>query len=97
MCAAPASPGDPDLHHPLQYKRREALWKRDCSLRHSEFCACGDYLLHFKWSSGGVGIGGQEGPGGAEREEPDTGGESIIGATGGGEEEDYIQDSELLQ
>nr|ASA48890.1 ORF2 [Torque teno Leptonychotes weddellii virus 1] len=54
-------PGDPDLHHPLQYRKQEALWKRNLSLSHSAFCSCKNFLDHFKWPSAGAEGGGQEG------------------------------------
>nr|ASA48550.1 ORF2 [Torque teno Leptonychotes weddellii virus 1]ASA48578.1 ORF2 [Torque teno Leptonychotes weddellii virus 1]ASA49038.1 ORF2 [Torque teno Leptonychotes weddellii virus 1]WCS65608.1 ORF2 [Torque teno Leptonychotes weddellii virus 1] len=96
MCAAPASPGYPDLHHPLQYKRREALWKSHCRITHSEFCDCGNFLLHFKWPS--TGEKGSEGTGGRDGEEEEniSTGEENITADTMGEEED-IPDSALLQ
>nr|WCS65848.1 ORF2 [Torque teno Leptonychotes weddellii virus 1] len=95
MCAASSSPGYPDLYHPLQYKKREALWKRDLNLKHREFCACGNFLLHFKWpSTGGEGgdTGGQDGGTGEE----DSTKEDMEGITGT-DVEDPIPDSALLQ
>nr|WCS65820.1 ORF2 [Torque teno Leptonychotes weddellii virus 1] len=95
LCSATSTCGYPDLHHPLQYRKQEALWKQHCVKKHNEFCACGNFLSHFRWSSGGVGIGGLEGQGGEEKEENSTEEESFIGATG--TDEDYIPDKDLLQ
>nr|WCS65588.1 ORF2 [Torque teno Leptonychotes weddellii virus 1] len=95
LCAATSTHGYPDLHHPLQFRKAEALWKRDTVIRHNNFCACGDFLSHFKWpSTGGEGVairGGADGEAGAE---DTTGEESIMGATIA--DEDDIPDSELL-
>nr|WBM82658.1 MAG: ORF2 [Torque teno polar bear virus 18] len=30
-----------------EYKKREALWKRSCSISHNIFCSCPSYTLHF--------------------------------------------------
>ncbi|ASH99093.1 ORF2 [Gimeltorquevirus ursid13] len=30
------------------YRRAEAVWKRNCSYTHQWFCGCPNYLLHFK-------------------------------------------------
>nr|ASA49070.1 ORF2 [Torque teno Leptonychotes weddellii virus 1] len=97
LCSATSTRGYPDLHHPLQYRKQEALWKQHCVKEHNNFCACGNFLSHFRWPSGGEGIGGRGGQNGEEEESTSTGEESIIGATGGGEEEDYIPDNVLLQ
>nr|ASA48862.1 ORF2 [Torque teno Leptonychotes weddellii virus 1] len=86
--------GDPDLHHPLQYRKQEALWKLHCSLKHKEFCACPNFLDHFKWPTGGEGEGLHEGAVGGTAAESTTG-ENIEGITMG--EEEDIPDSELLQ
>nr|WCS65776.1 ORF2 [Torque teno Leptonychotes weddellii virus 1] len=93
MCAASSSPGYPDLHHPLQYRKQEALWKQHCSLSHKVFCACGDFLSHFKWSSGGEDTEDPGDQNGGEEEDPGT--ESITGGTSGGEGD--ISDAELLR
>nr|WCS65700.1 ORF2 [Torque teno Leptonychotes weddellii virus 1] len=91
---APTPCGDPDLHHPLQYRKQEALWKLHCSLKHKEFCACPNFLDHFKWPTGGEGEGLHGGLGGGEGGEL-TSGEDITAVTMG--EEEDIPDSELLQ
>nr|WKF25153.1 ORF2 [Torque teno neovison virus] len=31
------------------YKRKEALWKKQCSISHQLFCNCGDWTYHLKW------------------------------------------------
>nr|WCS65596.1 ORF2 [Torque teno Leptonychotes weddellii virus 1] len=93
MCAVASTPGYPDLHHPLQYRRKEALWKRDISLKHSEFCLCGNFLSHFKWSSGEGGTENREGQDGEEKENISTG--DAEGDTFGGEGD--ISDIELLR
>nr|WCS65880.1 ORF2 [Torque teno Leptonychotes weddellii virus 1] len=95
VCPTSSPCGYPDLHHPLQYRKQEALWKQHCVKTHNQFCLCGNFLSHFKWPSGGVDIGGIVAPNGGAEGENSTG-EDIIGATGT-EEEAYIQDSELLQ
>lgn len=37
----------PDLDSHINYKKREAKWKRDVSLSHSLWCLCGSYKNHF--------------------------------------------------
>nr|ASA49018.1 ORF2 [Torque teno Leptonychotes weddellii virus 1]WCS65305.1 ORF2 [Torque teno Leptonychotes weddellii virus 1] len=95
LCAATSTHGYPDLHHPLQFRKAEALWKRDTVIRHNNFCACGDFLSHFKWpSTGGEGTairGEVDGEGGVVE---NTGEENITSVTMG--EEEDIPDSELL-
>nr|WCS65301.1 ORF2 [Torque teno Leptonychotes weddellii virus 1] len=93
MCAALPSSGFPDLHHPYQYRKSEALWKKQLSQAHLEFCACGNFLNHFRWPTGGGGGENQGDRDGGRTEERDTG-EDLIGATGG---EGDISDQELLQ
>nr|WCS65704.1 ORF2 [Torque teno Leptonychotes weddellii virus 1] len=96
MFATPASPGDPDLHHPLQYRKQEALWKQYCSLKHKEFCLCGDFLAHFKWPTGEGGGGNRDAAGIVPTGGDITSGEEdMVGATGGGEGD--LTDLELLQ
>nr|ASA48998.1 ORF2 [Torque teno Leptonychotes weddellii virus 1] len=92
--AATTPCGDPDLHHPLQYRKQEALWKLHCSLKHKEFCACPNFLDHFKWPTGGEGEGIRDVLGGEAEEGPSTG-ENTEGVTMGGEGD--LTDSELLQ
>nr|ASA48718.1 ORF2 [Torque teno Leptonychotes weddellii virus 1] len=93
MCAAVPTPGVPDLHHPYQYRKSEALWKKQLSQSHLAFCLCGNFLNHFRWPTG-EGDGGNRGDrDGGPIEERDTG-EDLIGATGGGGD---ISDHELLQ
>nr|ASA48586.1 ORF2 [Torque teno Leptonychotes weddellii virus 1] len=91
---APTPCGDPDLHHPLQYRKQEALWKLHCNLKHREFCACPNFLDHFKWPTGEKEKEHHEEADGGTEEDP-TIGESIIGATIADEED--IPDSELLK
>nr|ASA48622.1 ORF2 [Torque teno Leptonychotes weddellii virus 1] len=94
MSAAASSPGYPDFHHPLQFRRQEALWKQYCSLKHREFCACPNFLDHFKWSTGERGGGDREDQDGGATGGEDIGGDTPIGITGG---EGDISDAELLQ
>nr|ASA48914.1 ORF2 [Torque teno Leptonychotes weddellii virus 1] len=95
--STPLTPGDPDLHHPLQYRKQEALWKRNLSLTHSKFCACKNFLDHFKWPfAGGGGGDGQGGAAGGVDVATFTGEDlDVTGITGDGEGD--ISDSELLQ
>nr|WCS65576.1 ORF2 [Torque teno Leptonychotes weddellii virus 1] len=93
MCAALPSSGFPDLHHPYKYRKSEALWKKQLSQAHLNFCACGNFLNHFRWPTGGGGGENREDRDGGPTEEKDTG-EDLIGATGG---EGDISDQELLQ
>nr|WCS65381.1 ORF2 [Torque teno Leptonychotes weddellii virus 1] len=97
LSSAPSTPGDPDLHHPLQYRKQEALWKRNISISHSLFCSCGNFLDHFKWPSTGGEKDGEnlEGRGGGvdvgtSTEEVDSIGEDTMG-------EGDISDQELLR
>nr|WCS65269.1 ORF2 [Torque teno Leptonychotes weddellii virus 1] len=86
---------NPDLHHPLKFRQAEARWKRGVSIAHAAFCACGNFLLHFKWcGEGREGTGGQEGADGGADEGPSTGDADITGHTTG---EEDITDLELLQ
>nr|WCS65764.1 ORF2 [Torque teno Leptonychotes weddellii virus 1] len=86
--------GDPDLHHPLQYRKQEALWKLHCSLEHKKFCACPNFLDHFKWpTTGGRDTENPEGQDGGPTEENSTE-EDIMAVTTFGED---IPDSALLQ
>nr|WCS65317.1 ORF2 [Torque teno Leptonychotes weddellii virus 1]WCS65321.1 ORF2 [Torque teno Leptonychotes weddellii virus 1]WCS65852.1 ORF2 [Torque teno Leptonychotes weddellii virus 1] len=94
MCAVASPPGYPDLHHPLQYRKQEALWKRDLALKHREFCSCGNFLFHFKWPSGEKDTGDREDQNGEGDGDPTTG--DIVGGTGGGEGGD-VSDIELLR
>nr|ASA48670.1 ORF2 [Torque teno Leptonychotes weddellii virus 1] len=89
-------PGDPDLHHPLQYRKQEALWKRDLCRAHLKFCACPNFLDHFKWPSTGEGGGEDRDVRGGGVDVATYTGEDmdITGATGGGEGD--ITDQELL-
>nr|ASA48874.1 ORF2 [Torque teno Leptonychotes weddellii virus 1] len=95
MCAALPTPGVPDLHHPDQYRKLEARWKKQLSRAHLDFCLCGNFLNHFRWPTGEGGTG--------DRAEADTAGtvaditgeEDMVGATGGGEGD--LTDLELLQ
>nr|ASA49034.1 ORF2 [Torque teno Leptonychotes weddellii virus 1] len=86
---------NPDLHHPLKFRQAEARWKRGVSIAHAAFCACGNFLLHFKWCGEGRGDG--ENPGGADG--GDTGEdfieEDLEGRTIA--EGDTVTDQELLQ
>nr|WCS65349.1 ORF2 [Torque teno Leptonychotes weddellii virus 1]WCS65377.1 ORF2 [Torque teno Leptonychotes weddellii virus 1] len=84
----------PDLHHPFQYRKSEARWKQKLSLEHLKFCACGNFLLHFKWPSGDDAIGGRGGAVTVADASTSTE-EDILGTTGGGEGD--ISDQELLQ
>nr|WCS65876.1 ORF2 [Torque teno Leptonychotes weddellii virus 1] len=94
--ATTSTRGDPDLHHPLQYRKQEALWKLHCSLEHKKFCACPNFLDHFIWhSTGGEGRELREGVDGGDGEEAITGEENITSDTMG--EGEDIPDSELLQ
>nr|WCS65756.1 ORF2 [Torque teno Leptonychotes weddellii virus 1] len=95
LCAATSTHGYPDLHHPLQFRKAEALWKQQCSLTHRKFCACGDYLLHFKWpSTGGGGDPSGDQNGGVDASTY-TGEDFPIDADTG--EKEDITDEELLQ
>nr|QYD02282.1 ORF2 [Torque teno felis virus] len=61
----------PDPDHSLAYKKREAVFKRQVSELHANWCLCGSYLNHFlpsnqplraSESCGGEGdVGGLEG------------------------------------
>nr|WCS65385.1 ORF2 [Torque teno Leptonychotes weddellii virus 1] len=95
--STPSTPGDPDLHHPLQYRKQEALWKRNISLSHSMFCACKNFLDHFKWPSTGGGEDGgnqEDHVGGVDVATSTEEVEDIGGDTMG---EGDISDQELLQ
>nr|ASA48994.1 ORF2 [Torque teno Leptonychotes weddellii virus 1] len=95
LSSATSTHGYPDLHHPLQYRKQEALWKQNCSIGHKQFCACGDFLSHFKWPSGEKGSENQGDRDGETGEDLATGGgEDIEGATLG---DGDITDLELLQ
>nr|WCS65508.1 ORF2 [Torque teno Leptonychotes weddellii virus 1] len=97
LCAATSTHGYPDLHHPLQFRKAEALWKRECVASHARFCACGNFLAHFRWPSTGGSVSGDlGGQDGGEKGAISTGEEEVIPDTMG-EEEDGIPDSELLQ
>lgn len=39
--------GPPDLDHHINYRKREAQWKRLVSQTHAEWCLCGSYTNHF--------------------------------------------------
>nr|QYD02315.1 ORF2 [Torque teno felis virus] len=39
--------GPPDLDHHLNYKKREAQWKRLVSETHKQWCLCGSFINHF--------------------------------------------------
>nr|WCS65816.1 ORF2 [Torque teno Leptonychotes weddellii virus 1] len=88
--------GDPDLHHPLQYRKQEALWKLHCSLKHKEFCACPNFLDHFKWPTGEGGEGGHDALDGEATEGVSTGGENMDTAIGVTGKEEEVPDRELL-
>nr|WCS65552.1 ORF2 [Torque teno Leptonychotes weddellii virus 1] len=96
MCAALPSSDFPDLHHPDQYRKSEARWKKQLSKQHLEFCACGNFLNHFRWPTGEEGGGNRGDRDGGPIEEGATGGEEedIEGRTMA---EEDISDQELLQ
>nr|WCS65680.1 ORF2 [Torque teno Leptonychotes weddellii virus 1] len=86
---------NPDLHHPLKFRQAEAKWKRGVSVAHAAFCACGNFLLHFKWcGEGRRDTENREGADGEVAENTCTGEGDITGHTGG---EEDITDIELLQ
>ncbi|AYP28953.1 MAG: ORF4 protein [Upsilontorquevirus procy2] len=69
-----------------EHKRREALWKRQCSISHQIWCNCGQWWSHV---TGGRGGGGPDGDGVViipETPTPggDTGTEGGTGETSGG-------------
>lgn len=83
----------PDLNHTVNYKRKEAEWKRKCSDLHKEFCWCGDWTNHITKKchfGGGSGAGDGGDP---------SGGTTIGGiATGGGADaENGVTDEECLR
>nr|USZ80604.1 ORF2 [Tick-associated anellovirus 8] len=74
----------------LEYKRAEAHWKKNASYTHNFFCACGDFLSHFRWpgSLGGIGSGSGMATTGVVRGPLD--GASITGHGSGDEVRDAI-------
>lgn len=46
-----------------EYKIQEAYWKKNISATHRFFCACPNWLLHFKWPGFHVRDGSAEGTG----------------------------------
>nr|WBM82749.1 MAG: ORF2 [Torque teno polar bear virus 48] len=47
----------------LDHKKKEAIWKQQCSISHKLWCNCGDYLSHLIKcpTVGGVGVSPVEG------------------------------------
>nr|WCS65516.1 ORF2 [Torque teno Leptonychotes weddellii virus 1] len=97
MCSTAPACGYPDLYHPLQYKRKEALWKRDLRIAHASFCDCNNFLDHFKWPTTGKGDGGdREDRGGVADASTYTGEDGIAINMDTGEKEE-VSDQDLLQ
>nr|WBM82720.1 MAG: ORF2 [Torque teno polar bear virus 39] len=71
----------------MEFKKREAVWRRSISISHQLFCSCDNYLNHFIkcHSTGGGLIGGDVSPGEGVSFTTNTPG-TEDGGDGGGEE-----------
>lgn len=64
------------------YKRKEALWKKQCSISHQLFCNCGDWTYHLKWS-GSRGTNGSLSDTAISQDVPGPSGEGTTTGSGG--------------
>lgn len=81
----------PTLDHTIEYKRKEAKWKRMISETHKDWCLCGSFLNHFLKPDQSL-----------KNEDPcteDAGGEEAAGAEGGGDgpEEDILTEEDFIE